>query len=293
MTPTPPKKIAVAIIHGIGRQAEDFAERMIGVLRALCGKFSEPCAEHIVFKPVYWSPVFDAAEQTLFERTQQGGPMRWMPLRYLAVHLIGDAIAYQPTSRNHWAYSAVHETFAVALSDLAQAAGPDAPLCVIAHSLGTVIASNYIYDLQAGEDEKLPTAVQKVLLLHDTPLTRCHTLALLFTLGSPLALWSLRYKDFDNPIHIPAPALGQYHPELVRLGGWWNLYDRDDVIGYPLKKLNSAYDKAVQADIETNVGGLFDSWNPASHLAYWTDEDIIRPIAERIAGLWITTNTPQ
>ena len=34
------------------------------------------------------------------------------------------------------------------LAELAQEAGPDAPLCVIAHSLGTIIASNYLYDLQ-------------------------------------------------------------------------------------------------------------------------------------------------
>jgi len=32
--------------------------------------------------------------------------------------------------------------------------------------------------------------------------------------------------------------------------------------------------KRVKADVAVNVGGLLTSWNPASHLGYWEDEDI-------------------
>ena len=73
-------------------------------------------------------------------------------------------------------------------------------------------------------------------------------------------------------------------------GAWLNFYDKDDVIGYPLKTLNAAYGKAVTQDHEINAGGPATSWSPASHLEYWTDNDVTKPIAESLAQVWLQAN---
>jgi hypothetical protein len=105
-----------------------------------------------------------------------------------------------------------------------------------------------------------------------------------FNLGSPLALWSLRYRDFGKPIQVPSPHLGTHFPKAK--GGWINFYDQDDVIGYPLRTINPAYKSAVKEDRAVNVGGLLSSWNPTAHTEYWTDSDVLGPIAEELATLW-------
>jgi hypothetical protein len=72
-----------------------------------------------------------------------------------------------------------------------------------------------------------------------------------------------------------------------------NFYDEDDVIEYPLKTLNGAYRKAVKADRAVNAGGLLSSWNSASHLGYWTVNDVTKPIAEGLARTWKAVNGGQ
>ncbi|HUG89750.1 MAG TPA: hypothetical protein VML55_02890 [Planctomycetaceae bacterium] len=80
---------------------------------------------------------------------------------------------------------------------------------------------------------------------------------------------------------FPPPALP---PDLAATGTeWLNLYDPDDVLGYPLKPVNDAYAAVVTRDVEINAGGLLTSWNPASHDQYWTDKDLTAPAAEMIA----------
>jgi hypothetical protein len=145
---------------------------------------------------------------------------------------------------------------AASLNTLAAAAGPTAPLCLIAHSLGTVIASNYIYDLEKHARKKL--ICRRVRNeMDDTPLERGETLASLYTFGSPIALWSLRYPDFGRPIDVPSPKLAGHHPAVPAVAEWINFYDEDDVI---------------------------------SHNGYWTDNDVTKPIAAGLARLWQRAN---
>lgn len=101
----------------------------------------------------------------------------------------------------------------------------------------------------------------------NTPLERGETLTLFYTLGSPIAIWSLRYRDFGVPIRVPSPGLARLH-----------------------RGLNGAYRRAVKADRGVNAGGLLSAWNPASHLGYWTDNDVTKPIAGALARTWRTVN---
>ncbi|HEX7065210.1 MAG TPA: chemotaxis protein [Bacillales bacterium] len=284
-----PQKLAVAVVHGIGSQKEDFADEMIQLLTnkfaKRVAKQTEEPASQIVFKPVYWASVFEKEENQLWERLKKGGEMDYTALRLFVINYLADAIAYQPTIERHHNYDNVHQVFAKSLRFLSETAGEAAPLCVISHSLGSVIASNYFYDLQY-QPERIRNAVR--IEMTDTPLEQGNTLVQFYTLGSALALWSLRYENFGNTIQVPSSNLSSYYPGLD--GGWWNLYDKDDVLGFPLKTLNAQYEKAVTEDIVINAGGLFTSWNPLSHSQYASDSDVIEPIADRLANMWLTVN---
>jgi len=280
-------RIAVALVHGAGIQGSGFAEPMI---RELTDRFAtelgldrEDAADRLAFQAVHWAPVLQQAQTELWRRVSARADLDYEGLRRFMVDFAGDAIAYQPTPRSREVYDSVHAVLAEALRSLARAAGRAAPLCVIAHSLGTIVASNYFYDLsQRRRRGMLGRAVRDVK--KNTPLENGQTLALFYTMASPIAVWSLRYKDFGKPISVPSPELAKHHPGLG--GEWINYYDSDDVIGYPLRPLSRDYGAAVSEDVAVSVGSLATGWNPASHTGYWNDDDVTRPIAAALARAW-------
>lgn len=283
-------KIAVAVIHGVGAQESDYAEPMIeNLIERFVKEFpdSQNARDHIVLEPVHWAPILQKAQNRLWRKVSGQKDLDYIKLRKFMVGFAGDAIAYQPTPRDRKMYDDVHAKFAQTLHDLSKLAGPNAPLCIIAHSLGTVVASNFLYDLQNSSKRGL-ISPQVRHVMGRTALERGHTLALFYTLGSPIALWSLRYEGFGRPIRFPPPRLKQRFPRADPQ--WINYYDADDVIAFPLRPLNAKYKKAVTRDVEVNVGSLFSSWNPMSHTAYWTDRDITVPIAKSLVKLWRACN---
>lgn len=279
--------IAVAVVHGIGMQGPDFAarfqEKLTQQFAQEVGQEVQSSVGEIIIKPVYWAPVLQNSEDELWKRLKQGGKLDFIKLRKFLVDFAADAFAYQPIPKDRTVYDGIHAVFAETLRSLAAEAGDRAPLCVVAHSLGSVIASNYFYDLQTN---KISEPVRNQM--GDTPLERGETFSHFYTLGSPIAIWSLRYTDFGAPIAVPSPKLSEHHPHLE--GEWVNFYDEDDVCGFPLKTLNRQYRERVKADVAVNVGELLASWNPASHLGYWEDNDVVRPIARALARAWRSVN---
>jgi hypothetical protein len=282
------KKIAVAIIHGVGTQGADFADDMIRMLKERFARDLKSCEANpetqLEFEFVHWAPVLQNTQDELWKRMVKGGDMDFRRLRKFMVDFAADAVAYQPAISEQLTYNRIHTKMAESLGKLAQRAGADAPLCVVSVSLGTVIASNYFYDLQNDTPQKplVPNTVRSKI--GNTPLEKGETFALFYTLGSPLALWSLRYENFGSPIDVPSSKLAKHHAPLK--GEWINLYDEDDVIGYPLKTLNPLYRERVKADKTVNVGGILTSWNPASHLKYWTDAEVIKTIVTGLVRTW-------
>ncbi|MBM7646374.1 hypothetical protein JOD45_002602 [Scopulibacillus daqui] len=283
------QKLGIIILHGIGSQNRHFADDFIHEL----GKtFNKKLSQHtsqfdseLVIKPVFWGKVFENEENKLWENTRKGGKMDYALMREFVIDFIGDAIAYQPTLSGNPNYDKVHAVCADAIHDISEAAGSKTPLFVIAHSLGTVIASNYFYDLQY-----IPKRISKAVKgkIHHTPIEEGKTLTAFYSLGCPIPLWSLRYTDFDKTMIVPSASLSDYYPHLE--GEWLNFYDRDDIFGYPIKTIDKAYAEIVTKDIEVNTGGLLTSWNPLSHLYYFKNQEIINTIAESLVKTWTFIN---
>jgi hypothetical protein len=287
------QSVAVAIVHGIGNQQPNFAEETIKQLQKRTARLLDDRNEtdRFQFAPVYWAKKVQTREDQLWNRMQKAGKLGWDDLREFMVSFASDAIAYQPIPGRRETYDDIHEVFAEALVKLAQTAGPRAPLCVIAHSLGTVIASNFLYDLQHHSDQKKLISPRVLAKIGDTPLSHGETLTLLFTLGCPVALWSLRYENFGQPVHVPSPKLAEYYPQIQ--GEWVNFYDEADIIGYPLKELNDSYKDAVRSDKPVRVGGPFRFWNPFSHTEYLKSGHVLDPVAHALVDVWRAANPAQ
>lgn len=267
--------IAVAFVHGIGRTEPGYSAPMQRALERAFEERPSSSTGGLVFEEVNWSAALQNREDLLYERLDEAGPLGWGKLRHFMVDFAADAIAYQPAPSDRSAYDAVHLEVAHTLARLAERAGPRAPLCIIAHSLGTVIASNYLYDLAKRRHSFCSCEVRAAI--GRSPLERGETLTLLYTLGSPIALWSLRYPKFGQPIPFPPRRLGHHHPDLV--ARWVNVYDPDDVIGYPLRELNAGYRRAVTEDRAIAAGSLLTGWTPLSHVAYWSNARLAASIA--------------
>lgn len=225
-----------------------------------------------------------AANRTVGDLDQ----LHWPAARWLLMHFVGDAIAYDRCG-GAANYHAAHAAFAEGLASLAAEAGPTAPLCVIAHSFGTVLASDYFYDQQQPPGRKL-TAPEVRHARGSSPLARGHTLAWLYTLGSPLALWSLRYSNaaLDQPIAFPGAKVAEHYPDLEP--EWINFYDKDDIVAYPLRVLSDEYRETVTEDREVRVRELPLSMTPLAHPFYWSDRVVMDPIAGALAAAWEQIN---
>lgn len=280
----------------------------------------------LVVEAVHWAPVLEREQRELMDRAMGGkyrgffdslvgvvrrlnrgsqgalvpllgmlalrndprvGRLNYPALRWLMMHFVGDAVAYQASPGAREVYDQVHVEVARALGRLRQRAGAEAPLCVVAHSLGSIIASNYFYDLQAeraGRGEKVSAAVRPHV--GESALERGETLTWLYTLGSPMALWSLRYpqRGLELPVEVPAPEVAQQRAGLE--GEWVNYYDEDDVVAWPLRTLSPAYYRAVRRDERVSLRGLPFRWTPLIHPFYWSDERVMEGLARSLARGW-------
>lgn len=260
-------KIGVLIIHGMGVQASDFAGDFISeVCDRLDGLGVAPGA--IEWEPAYWANLLNGPEQRLWEDLTRDDDLDWVTIRKFFINVFADAIAYQRVpGATHDMYRDIHARIYGHLANLRTSVGnQDTPLVVVAHSLGSVIVSNYIWDEQKGKG------------LGINAFERMETLAGLVTFGSNIPLFTLALPEVQS-IEFPPTPLPTH---LKATAKWLNFFDADDVLGYPLKPLSPSYGNAVSEDIEINVGGLFTSWNPISHTEYWTDNDFTKPVAHLI-----------
>ena len=263
------KRLAIAVTHGMGPQAPTFAEGMIEEVNKRVGNLGKN-SDEIAWQPVFWADILKPRQTAYLNRTNESNDLNYVGLRRFVVGALGDATAYQQvTSPSNTTYELIHRRVRERLRDLKnQLEAPDtAPLIVIAHSLGGHIMSNYIWDIQ----DKPPAA--------STAFERIETLAGMVTFGCNIPLFTLAYTEV-MPIRFPARQLP---PDIKSKAKWFNYYDPNDILGYPLKPINAAYNMAVTEDKAINVGGLFPGWNLISHGKYWTDNDFTKPVAEFIA----------
>lgn len=140
-------KLAVAIIHGMGSQEANFAdpikEELTDRFVKLKGKKND-----LVFESVHWAPVLSRRESDLWNKVITSHDLDYVKLRQFVISALGDAIAYQPVRPGAQklldVYTKIHDIVKKSLANLASNAGQKVPLVIFAHSLGSIIISNYL-----------------------------------------------------------------------------------------------------------------------------------------------------
>lgn len=267
------KKVGVLFVHGIGSVADDFAHDAIQELREkISGRGLN--REDIAWQSVYWEPTLSEREVQLWVDLSADHDLNWAKLRKFFINAFGNITAYQSgQDRPGSIYERIHGIVLDSVRELRTKLGnADKPLVIMAHSLGSVIMSNYIWDRQKGREEAR---------FGGNAFERMETVAGMVTLGSNIPLFTLACTPVTS-IEFPPPGL----PESFRKKAkWLNLYDADDVLGWPLKPLSGSYNDAVTEDVEVSVGNILTSWNPANHAAYWTDDSVVKPVAYLLASI--------
>jgi len=275
------RTLSVVVIHGIGDQPIAFhrplANRVTAEFAALSGMSASETERAIRFRAVDWSGIGRQEQENLLALFYPA-PSRWhtltdlYPLRQMLVTGFDDALLYLS---QHW-----HNDIKSRLRQAILQEGrylrqqyPEGPLFVsiVAHSLGAVIAYDVCYDFFTEITHFLeeikpsqPDASPPEVLALDLELSN------LFTMGSPLAIWSLT--------HDPAKQWYRDRPVEVRPGGvWYNFYGCWDPIALPLAPI---YPDLAREGVLCD----FRVWSGLNaHSGYWT----CRPVAQRIAErLW-------
>ena len=274
------KKLGVLTVHGMGDQKPDYAEPMIQELHGrIFGDSVGVGDSDIAWEAGYWADDIQKEQNELWKTLSKNPNMSYTKLRRFVVSALGDAVGYQRVGSSNIGrpdyYGQFHQSIHASLRNLRQRLGDeDKPLIVIAHSLGSVIMSNYIWDAQHGN-------------VSGTAFERMETLTGFITFGSTIPLFAMAYTHRRN-FQFPPGNIGDCFPgaspeEIDSVVQWINFFDADDVLGYPIQPLGNSYE--MVDDREVNVGGFFTSWNPFSHAAYWTDNDFTIPVAKAIKGV--------
>jgi hypothetical protein len=295
------QSLNVLIVHGIGwrRQGGTYCAPLQENIRAAFAKHLHELHlkdvklptpdEALRFQAVCWDPVTqdpqDALLELLFGKTGRRGHFSLTyQLRRNMVGLLGDVAAYESNPENP-VYRAIHAHMDTAVRQLAQDSlaervGDDySPLTIIAHSLGSVISSDYVWDHTKDTGHSQYIADYGLVLIN------------MILLGSPMAVYALRGNAYGSiqSIHQGLDCPVRVDPKH---GLWLNVYDEQDAIALPLEPIH-AYKDAGVVDYPVNAGNIVTSWNLASHTAYWTCKPAAHVTGHKLALDWARLNSAQ
>ncbi len=264
------KDIAIITIHGMGDTQEDYYKELERKLRKAVGR--ETWDDRVQLEHVYYQGLLQGKQEDMWDAMDDEYDLRWDSLRKFMLYAFSDATAIEHSlHKDQVLYKAVHQTIATAFDNAYVALGNEAkPVILIAQSLGAQEVSNYIWDAmknerffaQPGDGDETQRAFR-----------RLSTCRYFVTTGCNIPLFKSGLNDPQN-FERPNAAFT-----------WLNFFDRDDVLGYPLRTMAASFDVDWLEDRAVSVGGFFTGWNPFSHIKYWSDKDVINPVAEKIKAI--------
>ncbi|SFF78124.1 hypothetical protein SAMN05518865_104315 [Duganella sp. CF458] len=270
-------KVALLTIHGMGEQPLDYADDM---RRALSHRMGAAFA-NVDVHSVYYQHLLKPNELDVWNRTRERATVRYEQLRKFILFGFADAAGLENRKEyDNSVYEQAQMEIARALLAIHATRGPDTPIVLLAHSLGCQVMSSFIYDAQKRAGGGLvaagiwkPGRMADSLSAEQRKFLHCGTVRAFVTTGCNIPVFVSAHQRMDvKPIIKPNPGFR-----------WFNLYDPDDALGWPLQPLEGGYETLVEDRVVNAGQGILDfmtkSWNPLSHTAYWTDDEVIKPLA--------------
>lgn len=267
------EKLGILVIRGSGATGFERQKKFINKLNKRLTK-NGLNLNQIAYEYIDWYGPLQSQQELLLERmlNSEGLKLKSKMLRKFLITNIADLINYggKPNLPDQ-VYERTHLMVYNSIIKLQSRVIENAPLIIIASSMGTEIMNNYIWDRQHA-DENDPFG--------NKAFERFETLVGLFTFGNNIPIFSSSSEiDELRPIQFPIQNI---QPELKGLALWENYYDKNDPLGYPIKFINKYYSAANVDDIQVGVGNLLSFWNILSHFGYWTSRKLQKRISNFI-----------
>jgi hypothetical protein len=260
-------KVAIITIHGMGNTPTHYANELKNELQtALASEWSQ-----ISFQSVYYQKMLQSNQDRVFQSMQRH--IAGKELREFLLYGFSDAASLESSrdeARGAYVQAQI-EILAALHNAYAELGEQPGKVIIIAQSLGGQVLSNYIWDAQHPGRSGIWRNIADYVTVgaEELAFLKLESLYRLFTTGCNIPIFVAGYKDI-TPIAPPNAAFR-----------WFNFYDADDVLGWPLQPLSPAYEALVE-DIPSNVGrgiiGWLTSWNPLSHGNYWGDRGFLEAV---------------
>ncbi|MBI9069123.1 MAG: hypothetical protein JEZ09_17640 [Salinivirgaceae bacterium] len=259
-------RIFIIAIPGIGTKEDGFSKGFQKDLE----KFSKNAPLEGNYEVIECLPFketnIDENQKALFNRLDEennlGGVLSF---RKTLMEAFGDGVTFErnaadinsPYQRIHGYLRRVIQETNKKMQDF-----PDSKLLIVASSMSSHILSTYVWDADHGKGifKSIPANNQNNL----------KNLSYLVTLGSNIPLFVSGLAE--NQII----AFDKRNPDFT----WDNYYDKDDVLGWPLKQLSNSYKNLVN-DFQINTGLYV-----GSHVKYWSDNDFTKPFVQTLLELF-------
>lgn len=260
------KDVALITLHGMGREKDGYyADLEAGLKKRLGDQWYR-----VSFQNVHYARILQQPQDALWQAmmAEPNNSLDGTKLRQFLLFGFGDAGSLEHSAQKDKAkyvrvQQAIQATLKKAYIDLGE--DPTKPVIIIAQSLGCQVISNYLWD---AEHNRFVFEHTTGIDQDELRFLKLESLANLVTTGCniPLFISGLDQRECFSPPN--------------RHFRWDNYYDADDVLGWPLKQLGTSFD--IVQDHDINAGGLFTAWNAFSHGKYWSDKDVIKPLARAL-----------
>jgi hypothetical protein len=276
-------RVALVTLHGMGVTARDYADELLESL----GNRMKGAFKDVLVQSVYYQNILQDNEERVWGRVEQKGKVHYDDLRRFLLFGFGDAAGLENRKEfDNSVYEQAQMQIANALLKV-HAADPLLPVVFISQSLGCHVLSNYLYDAQKfARGGVVDAGIWKA---SNPFINALSTGQRNFLKGDTAMAWVS--TGCNIPIFVAAHAQGDIVPIDKPTGQfrWLNIYDPDDALGWPLQPLSDKYDALVE-DRAINagqgiIGTFIKSWNPLAHTEYWTDDDVVKPLASILSKL--------
>lgn len=271
------KKITILTLHGMGETRKDYWTDLAGKFKS--GLETEVW-QSLHIEPIYYQSLMQKNQDELWRHLSSAHSLQWQSFRKFVLFGFGDAAclehqAYLEKSVYIQVQGIIRDAIKRALAHMESTA---CPVIVVAQSLGCHVISNYIWDAQQEQGiwQHYPHTGDKA----EADFLKLKQTRYLFTTGCNIPLFVSGQRQIEA-IARPNAAFE-----------WFNYFDVDDVLGWPLKQLSDSYRQIITEDVKIDSGNFLQNWNPSSHNGYWTDEDFVQPVVNKIQALHKQLHTP-
>lgn len=255
-------RFGILTLHGMGNQEQDYHAQFISKVEKELGL----ARNSLPVKSVYYHTQMQTNQEAMWSRMTECHDLDVRRTRKFMLYSFSDAANIQdyskPESLGSVVTRCVHDKFNQLLEQL----GPNGVVVVVAQSLGNQVFSNYVWDIQHERGIFRPGGEDA-----GTALENLKRVRIWFSTGNNMPLFvSGLSEDSIKSIKKPSDDFE-----------WWNFFDVDDALGWPVKPMGGGYSNALNVtDFEINTGMTL-----LSHSCYWKDRDFIEPFCDKVRTL--------